>query len=219
VSKSIRVLIADDHAPTRADIREVLAADPRFSVCAEAHDAPGAVEAAVRTLPDLCLLDVRMPGGGIAASWEICARLPRTKVVMLTVSLADSHLFAALRAGASSYLLKDFDASRLPGALVDVLAGDASISGKLVARMVEEFRDRGSRMRPTAGAGDGGGAAGRLTSREWEVLDLLRKGHTTAEIAGHLFLSQATIRSHIAATLKKLGVPDRESAIRLFAEG
>ncbi len=216
MSKRIRVLIADDHAPTRADIREVLAADPRFSICAEAHDAPGAVEAAVRTLPDLCLLDVRMPGGGIAASWEICARLPRTKVVMLTVSLADSHLFAALRAGASSYLLKDFDASRLPEALVDVLAGDASISGKLVTRMVEEFRDRGSRMRPTAGGDDG--AAGRLTSREWEVLDLLRKGHTTAEIAGHLFLSQATIRSHIAATLKKLGVPDRGSAIRLFAD-
>lgn len=215
MSKRIRVLVADDHAPTRADIREVLTADPRFSVCAEAHDAPGAVEAAVRTLPDLCLLDIRMPGSGIAATWEICARLPKTKVVMLTVSREDSHLFAALRAGASSYLLKDMDPSLLPGALVDVLAGEASIPGTLVAKMVKEFRDRGPRMRSTVGEG----SAGRLTSREWEVLDLLRKGHSTAEIAGHLFLSQATVRSHIAATLKKLGVPDRESAIRLFAEG
>jgi len=215
VSKRIRVLIADDHAPTRADIREVLAADPRFSICAEAHDAPGAVEAAVRTLPDLCLLDIRMPGSGIAATWEICARLPKTKVVMLTVSREDSHLFAALRAGASSYLLKDMDPSLLPGALADVLAGEASIPGTLVTKMVEEFRDRGPRMRPTVG----GDPPGRLTSREWEVLDLLRKGHSTAEIAGHLFLSQATVRSHIAAILKKLGVPDRGSAIRLFAEG
>lgn len=215
MSKRIRVLIADDHAPTRADIRELLAADSRFSICAEAHDAPGAVEAAVSTLPDLCLLDVRMPGNGIAATWEICARLPKTKVVMLTVSREDSHLFAALRAGASSYLLKDMDPSLLPGALADVLAGEASIPGTLVTKMVEEFRDRGPRMRPTVDDG----SAGRLTSREWEVLDLLRKGRSTAEIAGHLFLSQATVRSHIAAILKKLGVPDRESAIRLFAEG
>jgi DNA-binding NarL/FixJ family response regulator len=215
MTKRIRVLIADDHAPTRADIREVLAADPRFSICAEAHDAPGAVEAAVHTLPDLCLLDIRMPGNGIAATWEICARLPKTKVVMLTVSREDSHLFAALRAGASSYLLKDMDPSVLPGALVDVLAGEASIPGTLVAKMVEEFRDRGPRIRPTVDDG----STGRLTSREWEVLDLLRKGRSTAEISGHLFLSQATVRSHVAAILKKLGVPDRESAIRLFAEG
>lgn len=215
MSKKIRVLLADDHAPTRADIREVLEADPRFSVCAEAHDAPGAVEAAVRTLPDLCLLDIQMPGNGIAATWEICARLPKTKVVMLTVSREDSHLFAALRAGASSYLLKDMDPSLLPGALLDVLAGEAPIPGELVAKMVGEFRDRGPRMRPTAEVGP----EEHLTSREWEVLDLLRKGQSTAEIAGHLFLSQATVRSHIAAILKKLGVPDRDSAIRLFEEG
>ena len=94
VAERTRVLIADDHAPTRGDLREVLEEDGRFEVCAEAADAPGAVDAAVRERPDLCILDIRMPGRGVAAAWEITARLPETKVVMLTVSAEDTDLFA-----------------------------------------------------------------------------------------------------------------------------
>jgi len=207
-----RVLIADDHAPTRAHVREVLEEDGRFEVCAEAADAPGAVEAALRERPDLCVLDVRMPGRGVAAVWEIAARLPETKVVMLTVSEEDGDLFAALRAGASGYLLKDIDPARLPHALHDVLEGEAAIPRSLVSTVLREFRDRGARRRPILVASP----ENRLTSREWEVLDLLRQGLGTREMASWLVLSQATVRSHVASILRKLGVSDREAAVRLF---
>ena len=211
--KQISVLIADDHAPTRADVRTALEEHPAFRVCAEVPDAAAAVDAAMRRAPDLCLMDIRMPGGGIAATWEITARLPDTRVVMLTVSREDEDLFDALRSGASGYLLKDTDPERLPLALLDVMNGDAAIPRLLVARLVTEFRERGPRRRSLAK----GHANGKLTSREWEVLELLRDGLSTMEIADTLFISQATARSHIAAILKKLRVPDRKAAVRLFS--
>ena len=110
----VRVLVADDHAPTREDIATALGQDGGFDVIATAEDAPGAVDAALREQPDLALLDVNMPGSGLAAAWEITARLPATRVVMLTISRDDSHVFAALRAGAAGYLLKDTETERLP---------------------------------------------------------------------------------------------------------
>lgn len=204
-----RVLLADDHPPTREDIRRTLESDGRFEVCAVAADAAGAVDAATRERPDLCVLDIRMPGNGIAAAWEITARLPETKVVMLTVSRDDDDLLAALRAGASGYLLKDTDPERLPHALEDVLSGEAAIPRSLVARLVREFRDHGPRRRAVL-------AREPLTSREWEVLELLREERSTAQIADHLVLSQATVRSHVAAILRKLRVPDRAALVRLF---
>ncbi len=213
VAERTRVLIADDHAPTRFDLREVLEDDGRFEVCAEAADAPAAVDAAVRERPDLCILDIRMPGRGVAAAWEISARLPETKVVMLTVSEEDGDLFAALRAGASGYLLKGIDPTRLPHALQDVVEGQSAIPRALVGRLVGEFRDRGARRRSLVGE-----ATAQLTSREWQVLELLRQELSTPEIARRLVLSQATVRSHVAAILRKLGVPDRAAAIDLFHE-
>ena len=209
---SARVLIADDHEPTRRDVRTALERDDRFVVCAEVGDAVAAVDAAVRERPDLCLLDVRMPGSGVAAAWEITARLPETKVVMLTVSADDDDLFAALSAGASGYLLKELEPDRLPRALVEVLEGEAAIPRTLVSRLVATFRDPSPRRRALLG----GERAGSLTSREWQVLELLRAGLTTGEIAERLFVSQATVRSHVAAILRKLRVPDRESAVRLL---
>ena len=92
-NKPLRVLIADDHAPTRDDVRRALDADGRFSICSEVSDAAEAVQAAMRKQPDICLLDIRMPGSGLAAAWEIAARLPRVKIVMLTVSVEDTDLF------------------------------------------------------------------------------------------------------------------------------
>ena len=208
----IRVLIADDHAETRDDIRSILEEDSRFSVCAEAEDGAAAVEAAVRERPDLCLLDVRMPGSGIAAAWEITARLHEAKVVMLTVSRDDDDLLAALRAGACGYLLKDIEPAGLMAALCGVVNGEAAIPRVLVARVLEEFRDRGPRRRATIS----GPLGGHLTSREWEVLDLLRRELTTAEIASRLYVSQATVRSHVASILRKLRAPDRAAAVKLF---
>jgi DNA-binding NarL/FixJ family response regulator len=210
-----RVLIADDHAPTRAHVRELLDTEDDFAVCAEASDAPGAVVAAVREVPDLCLLDIRMPGSGIAAAWEITSRLPHTRVVMLTVSRDDGDLFAALRAGASGYLLKDVDPGRLAEELRAVLAGDAAIPRGLVTRLVSEFRDRSPRRRRIIVGPD----SPALTSREWEILDLLRQGSSTAEIAERLTISRATVRSHVAGILRKLRVPDRDSALRLLEGG
>ena len=210
----VRVLLADDHVHTRADIRDTLEADGRFVVCAQAADAPGAVEAALRERPDVCLLDIHMPGSGIAAIWEITARLPQTKVVMLTVSREEGDIFAALRAGAVGYLLKDMNPARLPHALLDVVSGEAAIPREIVIRILAEFRDRSPRRRAAAPTEDGAA----LTSREWQVLELMRLNLGTADIARRLFLSQATVRSHIAAIVRKLRVPDREAAIRLFEQ-
>lgn len=155
-----------------------------------------------------------MPGGGIAAAWEITARLPAVKVVMLTISRDDYDLFAALRAGASGYLLKGTPLDAIPGALEDVLAGEAALSPALVTRMVEEFRDRAPRRRRVLQLS----ADAQLTSREWEVLDLLRHRFTTAQIARRLYVSPATVRSHIAAVLRKLRLPDRDAAVRMLEE-
>lgn len=206
----IRVLLADDHAPTRVDVREVLEADPRFHVVAEAADAAGAVGQAVSERPDVCLLDVNMPGSGVGAAWEISARLPETKIVMLTVSREDQHLFSALRAGASGYLLKDMDRARLPHALSDVLEGKAALPRELTARLVDEFRDRSPRRRKALAEGP----YATLTSREWQVLDLLRQELSTAEIARRLTLSPVTVRTHVNNILRKVRAPDREGLIR-----
>jgi DNA-binding NarL/FixJ family response regulator len=207
-----RVLVADDHAPTREDVRAAVEADPRFTVVAVAGDAADAIAAAVRERPDLALLDMRMPGSGAAAAWEITARLPATRAVMLTVSRSDEDLFAALRAGASGYLLKDMPFDSIGDELAGVLQGRVAMPPALVARLVEEFRDSAPRRRALLGQGTGA----QLTSREWQVLDFLRQGLPTNEIARRLFVSPATVRSHVAAVLRKLRVPDRESAIALF---
>jgi two-component system, NarL family, nitrate/nitrite response regulator NarL len=209
-----RVLVADDHAPTREDVRAAVEADPRFTVVAVAADAAEAIQAALRERPDVALLDMRMPGSGAAAAWEITARLPETRAVMLTVSRSDEDLFAALRAGASGYLLKDQPFETIGDQLAQVLDGQVALPPELVTRLVEEFRDSAPRRRALVGQRVGA----QLTSREWQVLDLLRQGLTTSEIARRLFVSPATVRSHVAAVLRKLRVPDRESAIRLYED-
>ena len=204
------VLLADDHRPTLEEVAAVLATDPRFEVVAAVLDAASAVEAARRTAPDICLLDVNMPGNGVRAAWEIAARLPSACVVMLTVSADDRDLLPALRAGARGYLLKDMDFARLPDTLADACAGGAAIPRVLVTRIVETLRAPDARRRallcPTP-----------LTAREWEVLDLLRRGLCTAQIARRLQLSNATVRSHVASATRKLGASDRDGALIAFA--
>ena len=213
MAKPLRVLIADDHPPTREDVRRAIEGDQRLDVCASAADAAEAVQAAVRERPDICLLDIRMPGSGLAAAWEIKARLPKAKIVMLTVSDEDNDLFAALRAGADGYLLKTMNLRRLPDALAGVCSGEAAIQRTLVARVLERFHGREPRWRQPAG----GGAAGqRLTSREWEVLELVAQGRSTAEIARRLVLSASAVRVHVAAIVRKLDVNDRSAAAELF---
>ena len=212
MQKDLNVLIADDHPATRAGIRASLEADG-FSVCAEVGDAKAAIEVAVKERPDVCLLDVHMPGNGIAAASRISSAVEETAIVMLTVSRSDQDLFDSLRAGASGYLLKETEPERLPLALRGVLAGEAAIPRTLAARLIEEFRERGRRRKlPLLGT-----RGVELTSREWEVLDLMRQGCTTEQMAARLFVSPVTIRTHISSILKKLHVSDREAAINLLA--
>lgn len=214
MSRRIRVLVADDHARTRADVCNVLEDSESFTVCADVGDAAAAIEAALSEQPDLCLLDIGMPGNGIAAAWEITARLPETKVVMLTVSQDDRDLFASLRAGASGYLIKDLKPGELLTGLEMVAAGEAAMSPRTVARVLEEFRDRAAKRRSIVAPS----TDSSLTSREWEILNLLRNGLSTAEIADRLVVTTATVRTHILSALRKLRLPDRESAIRFFEE-
>jgi DNA-binding NarL/FixJ family response regulator len=187
---------------------DALERDGRFDVCASAADAAEAVQAAVRERPDVCLLDVRMPGSGLAAAWEISARLPQAKVVMLTVSDEDADLFGGLRAGADGYLLKTMNLRRLPDALAGVCSGEAAMQRTLVARVLERFHGREPRWRHLAA----GCPERRLTSREWEVLELLAQGRSTAEIASRLVLSASAVRAHIASIVRKLEVADRAAA-------
>jgi DNA-binding NarL/FixJ family response regulator len=213
-TRELRVLLADDHAPTREDLRWALTRGG-LSVCAEASDAAHAVQLALETSPDICLLDVRMPGGGVAAAWEISARLPTTKVVMLSVSDEDTDLFSALRAGAVGYLVKDLDLRRLPRALRDVADGKAAIPRALVTRMVKQFHTNEPRFRTTAVSTDLGP---RLTSREWDVLAALSEGLSTREISRRLQIKPSGVRAHISALVHKLGAADRDEAVALFRQ-
>jgi DNA-binding NarL/FixJ family response regulator len=208
---TVRVLVADDHPPTRLGVRLSLE-DAGMEVVADVATADAAVAAVVEQQPDIALLDIHMPGGGISAAREIATTAPDTAIVMLTVSRDDADLFQAIAAGARGYLLKDTDPDRLPLALQGVLDGEAALPRSLVTRLVDEFRarERSNDRRQ--------GPLAKLTDREWEILDRLRQGMTTAQIASKLFVTPVTVRTHVSAILRKLHVADRASAIEV-AEG
>jgi two-component system, NarL family, nitrate/nitrite response regulator NarL len=207
-----RVVIADNHDPVRADVRLALEQNG-FVVCREEATAPAVVAAALADPPDLCLLDVDIPGGAISAAEEIRSRLPETHVVILSEAENDDDLFAALEAGASGYLLKEINPARFAPALRDVVNGGAALPRALTARLIEEFRVRAR--------AEQGGLVRRskkdLTSREWEVMDCLVEGLSTRWIAKRLFITETTVRRHVGAILKKLGVASRESAVDVVA--
>ncbi len=209
----LRVLIADDHPYTRAGVRMALEQDG-FVVCAEVDNAPDAVRQATATHPDVALLDIQMPGNGITAAGQITVLLPQVAVVMLTVSQADRDLFAALRAGARGYLLKDIEPSRLPQALRGVLAGEAALPRTLAARLMEEFRVREAQPRRRLL----GRRRVQLSDREWETLELLHEGLSTKQIAERLYVTPATVRSHVSALLRKLHVSSRSEAVGLLGD-
>jgi DNA-binding NarL/FixJ family response regulator len=219
-------------------LRRKIETDFRFAICADAADAAGTVSAALRWQPDICVLDMQLPGGGLSATWEIGGRLPRAKLVILTASTGDSDLFAALRAGADGYLLKTADFGNLPTALYGVWTGEAAVDPAFVARMLRHFRAREPRWRRPVGAGprvseqlrqadlaapdvrligrEWAAPDARLTSREWEVLDLLSRGLSTAEISRDLMISPSAVRVHIAAVVRKLRVRDRAAAVQVL---
>jgi DNA-binding NarL/FixJ family response regulator len=203
-----RVVLADDHLPSRAGVHWVLEA-AGMTVCADVGTAELAVEAVLQHQPDACLLEVTLPGGGIAAAEEITLRAPGVAVIMLTVATDDASLFAALRAGARGYLVKDTDPDRLPHAIHGVLAGEAAVPRRMMARVLDEFCARELRRRAMSGEA--------LSEREWEVMELLGSGLRTREVAARLAISEVTVRRHASAATRKLHAPSREAALRKLA--
>jgi len=205
------VLVVSDHVAVRDRFRTGLA-DAGFAL----STAPS-VDAAVRTVgrgrADICLLDLAAPPGGAAAVTRILDAAPATLVVALAFSDGDDDVLDALEAGAAGCLLKDVDAALLAGILPRAFDGEALVSRRLTARVLEELREHGHRRRVLAERAFGA----ELTPREWEVLDLLCRNLTTSEIAGRLFIAPVTVRSHIASVLRKLRAPDRRAALRLLA--
>jgi DNA-binding NarL/FixJ family response regulator len=204
------ILIADDHPPIRSLVRGLLDVGG-FYVCGEVADAAAAIDAAIRQKPDLCLLDVKMPGNGIAAAAAIAAMVPGTKIVMLTVSGNEGDLFRAIQAGAVGYLLKDESLAGLADRLWPVLEGEALLSGGLTLRLLTEFR-RTARRGPLARRR----RDSLLSHREWEVLELLAEDRTTAEIAEILSIREATVRTHVSSLLRKYQVTTRQAALRKY---
>jgi two-component system, NarL family, nitrate/nitrite response regulator NarL len=211
MTKTPRVLIADDHAPTRAMIRRAIE-QRGFLVTAEVSDAHDAIREARENPPDVALLDVRMPGGGIHAATVIGREHGDVCIVMLTVSAEDNDFFSALSAGASGYLLKGQDPASLAEALRRVLSGEAALDGVLTKRLVREYstRTRWQAIRERLPGGH------HLTEKEWQVLGFLNDGLVTSEIAERMFVAKVTVRTHLAAIVRKLGVADRAEAVQLL---
>jgi DNA-binding NarL/FixJ family response regulator len=195
----------------RASLRESLE-DRGFVVAAEAADAPGALESALAEHPHVCLLHVRLPGGGVATAHQITTRLPNIMVVMISADCSDHDLIDALRAGAVGYLPADTDLAGLPNALRGVMAGEAAMPRKLVCRLIEELRSHAGHRHLHCPQG----RRVELTTREWDVITLMHQGLSTAETANHLLVSPVTVRRHVSTVVRKLGVPDREAAVRLL---
>lgn len=205
---SLRVVVAASDA-IRAGVR--LALDGHgFVVCAEESSSGAAVEAALRERPDVCLLDLGLPGGGVAAAAEIASRRPDVAVVMLASSPPSAQVFEALSAGARGFLPSDIQADRLHVALRAVVEGEVALPRSLVGEVVEELRrTRGAPPRP------GRRTPEQLTGREWEVLECMREGLSTGEIARRLFIADVTVRRHAGRIMHKLGVATRAEAVRL----
>lgn len=205
-----RAVLADGHALTRLGMRRAL---ERVGVCVvgEAADADGALAAVRRERPDVCLLDVQIPGGGIAAATAIAADAPATRIVVLCETGTEDEVLGALRAGASGCLVKDVDPVALGRAVRATLDGEASLPRAVTARVIEELRGRwGERRARTAT-----GAWVTLSGRESEVLELLQRRLTTRQIADRLGISAVTVRRHVSDTVRRLGVSDRDAALQL----
>lgn len=210
---AIRVLVVDDQALVRAGFRMILDAEPDLQVVGEAADGIEAVEAAARSHPDVILMDVRMPRlDGVEATARIAQGADAPRVLILTTFDLDEYVFAALRAGASGFLLKDTPADDLVAAVRVVAAGDALLSPSVTRRVIEEFAAQAAPG--TTATAD----LGTLTEREHEVLVLMARGLSNAEIATQLYLSETTVKTHVGRVLMKLHLRDRVQAVVLAYE-
>jgi DNA-binding NarL/FixJ family response regulator len=210
---SIRVLVVDDQALVRAGFVKLLEPEHDLRVVAEAGDGLEAVEAVLRSRPDVVLMDIRMPRlDGIEATRRIRAREPAPRVIMLTTFDLDEYVFDALKAGASGFLLKDAPPDQLIGAVRVVADGDALLAPGVTRRLVEEFA-----RRPVPRPG-GPPELAELTAREREILTLIARGGSNSEIAAQLVIGESTVKTHVGNILMKLGLRDRVQAVVLAYE-
>jgi len=208
----IGVLLADDQALVREGFRLIIEVEPDIEVVGEAGDGLETVERAKRLQPDVILMDIRMPGlDGIAATRRLAQAGVAARVLMLTTFDRDDYLYEAMRAGASGFLLKDARRDQLVHAIRTVATGDALLAPALVRRLVEDF----CRRPPPGGPPP---AVAELTQRELEVLRLVARGLSNREIAKELFLSEATVKTHLAHVMQKLDLRDRVQAVVLAYE-
>jgi len=209
----IRVLVVDDQALVRAGFSMILSSEPGIDVVGEAGDGRQAIALAEELAPDVIIMDIRMPVmDGIAATREICAEgraeqvCPR--VLMLTTFDLDEYVYEALRAGASGFLLKDTPTDELVAAVRIVAAGEALLAPSVTRQLLDEFSRSSSSAPKNPHPG-----IGELTEREGEVLEQMARGLSNAEIANELFVSEATVKTHVSHILTKLELRDRVQAV------
>ena len=209
---TIRVVIADDQLLVRTGFRVIVSAEPDMEVVAEAPDGRATVEAVRRHRPDVVLMDIRMPNlDGIEATRLVAAEAGAPRVLILTTFDLDEYVYEALRAGASGFLLKDAGAAELLHAVRVVAAGEALLAPAVTRRLIADFARRpGPRDRPAA--------LDELTARELEVLVLVARGCSNADIARQLVVSDATAKTHVARIFSKLSLHDRAQAVVLAYE-
>ena len=208
---TIRTLVVDDQSMVRAGMRMLLSGEPDIEVVGEAGNGLDAVALAARLHPHVVLMDIRMPElDGLEATRRILAADPSVRVLVLTTFNLDEYVYGALRAGASGFVLKDDPPEQLIAAVRTVAAGDALLSPAVTRKVIAHFTRQ--RHRPPPRSMD------ELTARELEVYRLIAQGHSNAEIAGALYISDTTVKTHVTRVLQKLGVRDRAQAIVLAYE-
>jgi DNA-binding NarL/FixJ family response regulator len=206
---TVRVLIADDQALVRTGFRKILESEPDLEVVGEAGDGAEALERVAVLHPDVVLMDIRMPRvDGLEATRRLAGR---TRVLILTTFDIDEYVYKALRAGASGFLLKDAPADQLITGIRVVAQGDSLLAPSVTRRLIEQF----ARRPPPSARPD---TVAELTARELEVLRLLARGLSNAEIAHELIIGDATVKTHVARLLQKLGLRDRVQAVVLAYE-
>jgi NarL family two-component system response regulator LiaR len=212
MSDPITVLLVDDHEMVRRGVRAFLETRPDITVVAEVGSGEEAVRLAAEHAPDVALMDLIMPGmDGVEATRLLTARSPRTNVIMLTSYHDDEHVFPAIRAGALSYVLKEVGPEELADAVRKAAAGEAVLHPRVAARVVRELHGA-RREEPNVFR--------ELSDRELEVLKLIAEGLSNAEIAGRLYVSEKTVKSHVSNILGKLHLVDRtQAAVYAWRQG
>ncbi len=205
MTDKIQIVVVDDHPLFRDGVIGTLAAEPDMEVAGQGATAEEAVQLSTRLLPDLLLLDISIPGGGLNVVGQIASRAPVTKIVMLTASEEEDDVLAALRAGARAYVVKGVPARELVGILRQVNAGDPYVTPALAASLLSAVRRNGQAQRRTSPIDE-------LTEREREILELVASGCSNKEIGAKLFLSEKTVKHHMTNILQKLQVRNRVEA-------